>query len=84
MGDHRASIKITFEMHGHTGKLDAWLNWSPNEEGIDQRVVDFFATESRKAMNKWHDEVDQYNAEKANEKEQAERSEYERLKAKFG
>ncbi len=41
MGDHRPTITAHFEMHGHSADFDfGWCNWSPNEDGVDQRVVD--------------------------------------------
>jgi hypothetical protein len=43
MGDFRASIKIEFEMYGKKEKLDTWINYFPNEDGIDERIVEFFS-----------------------------------------
>jgi len=54
MGDHRASIKIEFEMHGHKAKTDMWINWFVDDHsGVDQRVIDWLAAHARKAMDKY-------------------------------
>jgi len=42
MGDHRASVKITFEAHGITRTADMNINWVPEYDGIDDRVREFF------------------------------------------
>jgi len=42
MTDFKASVKIEFEFMGKTEKLDAYINWSPGDQGIDERVVEFF------------------------------------------
>ena len=84
MGDHRASIKIEFSMYGETKKADMWINWSPDENGVDQRVLDFFV-ESYEAMAlTYYEEVAKaQEAENRIRQEQHERKEYERLKVKF-
>lgn len=85
MGDHRVSIKATFEMHGVKEKLDWWLNWS---DEIPQRVSDWVEQQKEKAMQKLLAEDAEYQEQKAREQRAAdeanERAEYERLKAKFG
>ena len=87
MGDHRASIKIEFSMYGETKKADMWINWSPDGtdyHGVDQRVLDFFynsACEMREIFCERHERATRIQQEKA--QEEAERKEYERLKAKF-
>ena len=87
MGDRRASIKIEFSMHGETKKADMWINWSPDTSdchGVDQRVLDFFSQAAQEMEFKFWEAIERQarkNQEQA-EKE-AERKEYERLKAKF-
>lgn len=85
MGDRRASIKIEFSMHGETKKADMWINWSPGDyHGVDQRVMDFFSDSAREMESKFWEAIEREarkNQKKA--EEEAERKEYERLKAKF-
>ena len=81
MGDHRASVKITFEAHGITRKFDAWINWFPDSNGVDQRVVDFFRETWEECMAVYDEQVEEYHAK---ERERAEQAEYRRLQAKFG
>lgn len=85
MGDRRANIKIEFSMHGETKKADMWINWSPDDcDGVDQRILDFFSESARQMESKFW-EAQEWAASKQRKKaeEEAERKEYERLKAKF-
>lgn len=86
MGEHRFSIKIEFSMHGHEDKLDAWWNFSDGSspvEGVDHRVIEWLQAQHEKAMDKYLDA--QYSAEERRgaERENAEREELARLKAKY-
>lgn len=84
MGDHRFSFKATFEMHGIKDSCDMWGNWSPRDEGVDHRIIEWISGLADKAMAKWHEEVEQDRLEATKEaREKAERAEYDRLKAKF-
>jgi hypothetical protein len=42
MGDFRASIKIDMTLIGKPFKTDMWINYFPNDDGIDSRVADWF------------------------------------------
>ena len=88
MGDHRASIKIEFEMYGEKKKADMWINWSPDSSechDVDQRVIDFFREESLSMRAKYDEEMFDYHAEREKQaKEEAERAEFDRLFAKYG
>ncbi len=56
MGDHRASIVIKFEMHGHEGTLDAWWNYYPDpncEFAIDRRLLEWLDEQYKIAMDKY-------------------------------
>lgn len=72
MGDHRASIKIEFSMHGVEDSCDMWINYSPDPDcfgyDIDRRVCEFFHENYHKAMNKFNEA--QYEASR--EKREAE------------
>lgn len=85
MGDRRASIKIEFSMHGETKKADMWINWSPDDyHGVDQRVMDFFSEAVQEMESKFWQEIErQARKNQEQTEEEAERKEYERLKAKF-
>lgn len=87
MGDRRTSIKIEFSMHGETKKADMWINWSPDSSdchGVDQRVIDFFSQAAQEMEYKFWEEVERDARRRQKEAaEEAERKEYERLKAKF-
>lgn len=86
MGDFRASIKIEFSMCGIERKCDMWINWSP-EDGpgtLDRRVTEFFEEASLAGYAKFHEELSKADEEnQARRKEEADRAEYARLKAKY-
>jgi hypothetical protein len=51
MGDHRASIKITAEMHGIKRETDMWINYYPhNDDNVDNRIINFFISWYEEAM----------------------------------
>lgn len=83
MGDHRATIKVEFEMHGHKAKQDFWINWSPADNGVDDRVTDWIAVHAQKAMDAyWEQEYGAQTVRDA-ERENHERSQLAALKAKY-
>lgn len=85
MGDHRASIKIEFEFHGKTYKMDSWVNYFPDGDGVDRRVQEFFEKAYNDGMRRYQDELFEADRERRErEQEEADRAEYARLKAKFG
>lgn len=57
MGDHRASIQITMEAHGKEYKTDMWINWSPDDDGCDRRVTEWFRDCWADAYARYDDEV---------------------------
>lgn len=85
MGDHRASIKIEFKMHGVEEKVDMWINWSPDDEyRCDRRIPEWCAEVAQRARAKWEDE--QWEAEREQREAATKRAELEelaRLKAKY-
>lgn len=84
MGDHRASIQITFEMHEVKKEIDMWINWCDNGDGIDNRVVEFFRDASEEAMHVYEIKMDKYRIEQyQKQREQNDKIEYERLKKKY-
>lgn len=86
MGDHRASIKIEFTMHGVTRKCDMWINWSPEDwpYGLDRRVVEFFEKAVQLAMDAFHREQAEIEDRTAQRQREADEREFERLKQKLG
>lgn len=60
MGDHRATISITFEMHGVTTQIkEMWINWWEGAaHDMPSAVKDFFADAEAKSMNAWQNEQD--------------------------
>ena len=88
MGDHRASVTIHFEFHGHKASIkDAWWNWSPDSSechGVDQRVIDFFREATDAGMRRWDEQMANYWADELRAAtERSERAQLEALKAKY-
>ena len=59
MGDHRASIKIEWSMHGHRQKADMWWNYYPCDDccgfRVDKRVLEWLTEQYDKSMDLWSD-----------------------------
>jgi len=85
MGDHRAEIHIVFKIHGKTYKGDwDWINYFDNRDGIDDRVVEFFADSWSDAYGRFQKQLDK--ARKESERpiiEKREKAELKRLKEKY-
>jgi hypothetical protein len=85
MGDHRISLKIEFRMHGHKADLDAWWNFTASHEvdGIDYRAVEWLRQQHAIAMGRFFEE--QYGRVALDEahRENEERKQLMRLKAKY-
>lgn len=80
MGDHRISLKIEFEMHGHKAKIDQWVNWTPD---YPDEIRDWLQAQIEIGRCRFFDA--EYDAEmiaKAKE-ENEERTELARLKEKY-
>ena len=84
MGDHRTEIKIEFTAHGKTYKQEWSINYFDNGAGIDDRIVEWFATCWKDAYARYEQEVHAHFAkEDAAIRETQERVELARLKAKY-
>lgn len=84
MGDHRISIKIDFDMHGHHDKLDVWWNFSEQDvPGVDYRVIEWLQKAHEKAMDKYLDAQFSREERAAAEREEAERKLLSKLKDKY-
>ena len=84
MGDHRASVKIEFTIHGQTYRMDSYINWFDDGTGVDGRVIKFFSDSWQDARARYDEQLAAYEEERDREdRERAERAELERLKAKY-
>ena len=84
MGDHRADIKIEFTMHGKTYKFDARLNWAPDDDGIDCRIVEWFGACWSDAKRRYDEAVwESQQKQREQETERKDHEELARLKAKY-
>lgn len=84
MGDFRASIKIEFSLGDHSAKNEWWINWSPNDEGVDRRVIEWLSDQGDIGIAKIRQEIfDSQEKERTRVQEEKDRAEYERLKQKF-
>lgn len=84
MTDMKASIEIKFEIHGESYEGDWYINYSPNDSGIDDRIVEWFSDCYEKASRVYLKNVDDYFKEKDKaENESREREELRRLKEKY-
>lgn len=84
MGDHRVTIRIIWEMHGHKADSgEMWCNGS-SYEALPSMARDWLEEQHRISMQRWDDE--QFEAEQERKKEETEkneRAELSRLKAKY-
>ena len=85
MGDHRASIKLSFSMHGIEKEAEMYINYyTDSNYGCDQRIIDFFTACHEEAMDKWEEIVwKSQEKERKLAQENYDRNEYERLKKKY-
>ena len=64
MGDHRATIKIEFEMHGVTTKQEMWINWWPGAwMELPKSVTDAFKEAEWKSLAAFYERQDEADAE---------------------
>lgn len=85
MGDHRAYVSIEFRFHGKTNKQSWDINWFDDGDGIDERIVEWFRECTEAGQRRYQKVVDEVMAERNKaQTEKRERTEYERLKEKFG
>jgi hypothetical protein len=84
MGDHRAHIDIKFEMYGKKRDWTASINWFADPGDIDARITEWLV-QAHDEMYSEHMEATwrREREEEVRRQEEAEKREYERLKAKF-
>jgi uncharacterized protein (DUF2225 family) len=80
MGDHRVSIVISFDMHGHKANKDMWLNWS---DTIPEMLTEWLEQQHDKAMDKWLDQDNRREKKRVSEIEKLEREQLKKLKEKY-
>lgn len=82
MGDHRASVTIDLEFpDGIKHRQEFWINYWPDDDGIDPRIKEFFA----KAWDQWLAGYSDMIAEsRRREQEALERKQLAALTAKYG
>ena len=84
MGDHRISLKITFEMHGHKDELDAWWNFTEHDvPGVDYRVIEWLQEQYDEAMSNYMDAQCATEIRQQAETENVEREMLAKLKTKY-
>jgi len=80
MGDHRAHITFKLEMYGKTKEGELDINWCPGSSGIDESVIEWFASATQEFRLQWEaEEMKREAAQRARE----EKDLYQRLKAKY-
>lgn len=84
MGDFRADIRIKMNLIGKYYKYDAWLNYFPDDNGIDRLISEWFKECWNDAKER-HDKIIAKQWEKYHEKEieDGEKSKLKRLKEKY-
>ena len=84
MGDHRCVIKIEFSIHAKTYKQDWNINYFDDGDGIDRRIVEWFAECWNEAHTQWQDSINKYfDAERERETRDNELAELARLREKY-
>lgn len=89
MGDHRATIKIEFELPNKTYKTVigsmGGINYCADDDGIDMSVREFFSASWDDYLSWYNDKIaEHFKKEHAAEIEATERRELARLSAKYG
>ncbi len=85
MGDHRAAIRIVFEVHGQEYEGEWNINYCPNDDdGPDPRICDWFDKKWNESLHYYYDAVAEANIKRlALETERQERAELYKLKVKY-
>jgi hypothetical protein len=84
VSDQRADIAISFSIYGETFKYEGSINWSPNDEGIDERIVGFFSNSYQIGYQKYQMRLEDYFRETDERgQREAELAELKRLKLKY-
>ncbi len=77
MGDFRADIKIKMELMGKTYTQDMYINYFPNSDGVDDRVIEFFRDSYEDARARYDNMIlDAEFKQRKKEQEDHDRKEY--------
>jgi hypothetical protein len=74
--DNKASIKLEFAMYGKEFKTEMYINYFPTDNGVDERVTEFFRESYNKAVQNvsyTKKGIQQLESELATAKEEIER-----------
>jgi hypothetical protein len=79
MSDFKVGIKLEFSGMGVDEKADMYINYFPDNSeaaGVDQRIIDWF-------RERWEEAYGKYRGDQEKDRDDEERREFERLKAKY-
>jgi len=80
MGDHRISLKVEFEMHGHKAKIDQWVNYTPH---YADGIAEWLREQIEKGMDNFLEAEYERDILRQEEIKAAELKQLARLKAKY-
>lgn len=84
MGDHRARIKIFFEIYGVEATLDSSCSYFPDSDGMDPYIRDWFKEKYDLARAKWEAQLGEEQSERTKEREKKARlAQFLELKKEF-
>jgi len=85
MGDHRATVKVEFDIHGKVYKQEWWINYFPDDSsGVDRRIAEWFSACWEDAYSRYQKVVNESHREEDERKQrEAELAELKRLKEKY-
>ena len=43
MTDMRATVRLYFEIHGKTYEIEMYINYFPDDDGVDRRIKECFS-----------------------------------------
>ena len=83
MGDHRATIKLAMHIHGKQYETEMWINYWPENDGCDRRIVECFAHWWADAKARYDQAMWEAQRQRDAETDRKERAELARLRAKY-
>lgn len=84
MTDFKADIKIKFDFMGKVETYDGYINYSDRGDGLDERIAEWFCAKYEAGIRRYQDRLDEVTrAQREHDLERSERSELERLTAKY-
>lgn len=83
MGNYRASIYIKFRAAGKKFEQDFWINYVPDECGVDRRIIEWLDEVWQECKRKYDQDIEEYWEEIRKKEEEQEKKELKRLKEKY-